>query len=336
MPLFLAMLRSETASEPDRMVAALDGLNAYQSAPRAPRPHPMPAIAAAGRAMLRDYGGSGRPVVVVPSLINPPDVLDLLPEVSLLRWLATQGVRPLLVDWGTPSPDEKSLGIAGHVETLLLPLMEAAGRDAALAGYCLGGTMALAAAAIRPPASLTLIAAPWRFTGFPDEARRGMIELWQQVQPTAEAMGLLPVEVLQSAFWRLDPRRTVEKFVAFGRAARGEDAIRRFVALEDWANDGAPLTPAAGQELAETMFEQDATGAGLWSVAGQRIDPTALACPVLDIVSTTDRIVPAASATGVGRRVTLAQGHVGMIVGGRARASLWEPLAQWLTRPHED
>ena len=284
--------------------------------------------------MLRDYGGAGRPVVVVPSLINPPDVLDLLPEMSLLRWLATQGVRPLLVDWGTPSPDERGLGIAGHVETLLLPLIEAAGRDAALVGYCLGGTMALAAAAIRPPSSLTMIAAPWRFAGFPDEARRGMIDLWRQAESTVDAMGLLPVEVLQSAFWQLDPRRTVEKFVAFGRAARDEAATRRFVALEDWANDGAPLTPAAGQELAEAMFERDEAGKGIWEVAGRRIDPTALACPVFDIVSTTDRIVPAASAAGVGTRLTLAQGHVGMIVGGRARKSLWEPLAGWLTRHH--
>ena len=81
------MLRNETAGEPDRMLAALDGLKAYQSAPRPERPPPMPVIAAAGRAMLRDYGGNGRPVVVVPSLINPPDVLDLLPDVSLLRWL---------------------------------------------------------------------------------------------------------------------------------------------------------------------------------------------------------------------------------------------------------
>lgn len=317
------------------MVAALDGLRAYQSAPRAPRPDPMPVIAAAGRAMLRDYGGEGRPVVVVPSLINPPDVLDLLPDASLLRWLATQGVRPLLVDWGTPSPDEKGLSIAGHIETLLLPLMGAAGRDAALAGYCLGGTMALAAAAIRPPASLTLIATPWRFAGFPDEARRGLVDLWKQAQPTADAMGLLPVELLQSAFWRLDPRRTVEKFVAFGRGARDEEATRRFVALEDWANDGAPLTPAAGRELAESMFDEDTTGAGLWSVAGQRIDPARIACPVMDIVSTTDRIVPAASSAGIGRRVTLAQGHVGMIVGGRARGALWEPLAQWLTCRHD-
>ena len=328
------MLRSETAQTPDKMAAALHGLRAYQDAPREPRPAPMPEIARVGRASLLDYGGAGRPVIFVPSLINPPHVLDLMPEVSMLRWLATQGLRPLLVDWGEPTKAEAGLTIAGHVETLLLPLMEAAGRDAAMAGYCLGGTMALAGATLRPPSALALIATPWRFSGFPDEARAGMAEIWEQARPSAEAMGLLPVEVLQAAFWRLDPRRTIEKFIAFGQSERTAQATRRFVALEDWANDGAPLTPAAGRELAEAMFGRDAPGEGRWTVGGRVVDPAALACPLLDIVSTTDRIVPAASATGAGKRVTLAQGHVGMVVGGRARAMLWQTLAEWLTHPH--
>ena len=331
------MLRSETEGDPDRMAAALAGLRAYQAAERPAPPPRMPVAASAGRAVLRDYGGEGRPVIFVPSLINTPDVLDLLPDASLMRWLATQGVRPLLLDWGVPTPDERDLGIAGHVETLLLPLLDVVGSDAALAGYCLGGTMALAAAAIRPPASLTLIAAPWRFGGFPDEARHGLGDLWEQARASADAMGHLPVEVLQTAFWRLDPRRTVDKFVAFGRTERTSEATRLFIALEDWANSGAPLTPAAGRELAEECFADDMPGQGQWMVGGKRIAPATLACPLLDIVSTTDRIVPAASAvstTGTGQVMTLAQGHVGMIVGGRARKSLWEPLAQWLAHSH--
>ncbi|WP_413243700.1 hypothetical protein [Rhizorhabdus histidinilytica] len=39
MPLFLDMLRNETAENPARMQAALAGLRAYQNAPRPPRPH---------------------------------------------------------------------------------------------------------------------------------------------------------------------------------------------------------------------------------------------------------------------------------------------------------
>jgi len=327
------MLRSETDGDPARMAAALEGLRAYQRAPRPERPDAMPVVAQVGRAVLRDYGGSGRPVIVVPSLINPPDILDLLPGVSLMRWLATQGLRPLLVDWGSPAPQERDLDIAGHVERLLLPLIDAIGSDAALAGYCLGGTMALAAAAIRRPAALALIAAPWRFAGFPDETRPGLRDLWTQASASAETMGMLPVEVLQAAFWQLDPARTVAKFVNFGARPPDEATTRLFVALEDWANDGAALTFAAGRDLALGFFGEDRPGRGEWIVAGRAIDADALACPVLDIVSTTDRIVPSASAAGIGRRLTLAQGHVGMMIGSRARDSLWKPLAAWLSDP---
>jgi polyhydroxyalkanoate synthase len=136
------------------------------------------------------------------------------------------------------------------------------------------------------------------------------------------------MEILQSAFWSLDPARTVAKFEAFAAMAQGSAEARAFVALEDWANDGPPLPHAAALELFEDMFGRDVTGRGGWRPA----DPGALPCPFLDIVSTRDRIVPAASATGAGERIELAQGHVGMVVGGRARAALWEPLAAWLSR----
>ncbi len=42
-------------------------------------------------------------VMFVPSQINRAWVLDLLPGNSMLRWLAAEaGLRPLLLDWGTP------------------------------------------------------------------------------------------------------------------------------------------------------------------------------------------------------------------------------------------
>ena len=332
MPLFLQLLRSETATSPDRRRAALAGLRAYQRADRRPRPPAASVVARAGRAALRDYGGAGPPVVFVPSLINPPHVLDLSESNSLLRWLAGQGVRPLLVDWGSPGPEERDLDIAGHVEALLLPLLDAVGEPVALAGYCLGGTMALAAAMRNPVTGLALIAAPWRFSGFPQQGRDGQIALWRQSAPAAEAMGLFPIELLQTGFWRLDPARTIAKFESFASMDPDSAQAQGFVALEDWANDGPPLTLAAGRELMESFFGEDAPGRGEWRVGGGPIDPSKLACPVLNVVSTTDRIVPAASAADVGEAITLGLGHVGMVVGGRARNALWEPLAGWLSQ----
>lgn len=312
------------------MRAALAGLKKYQEAERAAAPTPMPAVAEAHGASLRDYGGDGPPVVFIPSLINPPTVLDM-GERSLLRWLAAEGQRVLLLDWGWPEGERRAIDVAGHVEQIALPLIASLGEPADLVGYCLGGTMALAAGRLGAARSVATIAAPWHFDGFPSDAREDLAKLWSGAEPTAAALGLLPMEVLQSAFWSLDPERTVAKFEAFA-AMQGEEA-RTFIMLEDWANDGPPVPEAAAREMFEDFFERDLPGRGEWRVGGAIVDPAALDCPLLNIVSTTDRIVPAASAPRVGERLELRQGHVGMIVGSRASKMLWEPLAAWLSRP---
>lgn len=311
------------------MQRALAGLRKYQDAPRPPWAPPMPAIADFLGASLRDYGGSGSPVLFVPSLINPPTVLDLGPR-SLLRWLAGQGRRVLLVDWGWPQDGRRNLSVAGHVERILLPLMTEVGEPVDLVGYCLGGTMAAAAARLGDARSLATIASPWRFAGYDDSARASLAGLWAQARPASEALGLLPMEILQSAFWNLDPARTIAKFEAFADMTGA--AAEAFVALEDWANDGPPLTAPAARELMEDFYITDLPGTCGWRVGGEIIDPATLEIPVLNIVSTTDRIVPQASAMAAGERLDLALGHVGMVVGSRARDALWAPLAAWLSR----
>ena len=325
------MLRSETAAEPARMKRALEGLRKYQEAERAPLRPPMPAVAEKLGASLRDYGGDGAPVVFVPSLINPPSILDLEGK-SLLRWLAAQGMRPLLLDWGWDVTPRSELSVADHVTEILLPLLETIDQEPALVGYCLGGTMALAAAALRPVRGVAAIAAPWRFSGFPDEARARLAALWQSSGATAERLGMLPMEALQSAFWALDPARTVRKFEAYAAMPPESEEARRFVVLEDWANDGPPLPVAAARELFEAFFRDDAPGRGEWRIGGKTIDPAALSCPVLDVVSTSDRIVPGTSAARAGERLDLASGHVGMVIGSHAEEVLWNPLAAWLSR----
>lgn len=330
LPLFLELLRSETAAQPERTRKALEGLRRYQDFPREPVSEVKPAVAEIRGAAVRDHGGTGAPVLFIPSLINPPNVLDLSEDKSLLIWLAARGHRVLLLDWGWPDAARAELSVAGHVEEIALPLIRALGDSPALVGYCLGGTMALGAARASGAPAVATIAAPWNFSGFPDEARARLAALWASARPTADAHGLLPMEVLQSAFWSLDPARTVAKFEAFANA-QGERA-QEFVTLEDWANDGPPLAAAAARELFEGFFAEDRPGRGEWRIGGEAVDPSTLSCPVLDIVSTVDRIVPAASAAGAGERLELALGHVGMVVGGRAREALWEPLERWLSR----
>mgnify|MGYP002650024388 CR=1 FL=1 len=105
---------------------------------------------------------------------------------------------------------------------------------------------------------------------------------------------------------------------------------RHYVLVEDWVNSGPPIAAAAAGQVFERFYGEDEPGRGRWRVGGVTVDPASLPCPVLNIVSMTDRIVPPEAAPDAGTRVDLAAGHVGMMVGGRARALLHDPLADWL------
>ena len=324
LPLFLEMLREMQREDPAMARRALLGLDRYARETRAPPPQEKPNIARVCGAALRDHGGSGPFVVLVPSLINPPHVLDL-PGQSLAAAVAAQH-HVLLVDWGAAA-DRTGLDLGEHVAALLVPLLRAIGESAALVGYCVGGTMALAAANLTPVRRIATLASPWRFDQYPLDARRSLGELWTQARPAAEAFGVLPTEFLQAAFWSLDPRGIVAKFARLASEPGGSEAVRRFVAIEDWANDGEPLPRPAARELIEDLFLGDRPMRGEWRVGGRTVRPDP--CPALHFTARADRIVPAASAPP-GPTHAVASGHVGMVVGSGAPAALHRPLLAFL------
>jgi polyhydroxyalkanoate synthase len=326
LPLFLELLREVSERDPALARDALTGLKAYETVPRRRRPPPKPEIARVRGAALRDHGGTGRPVVLVPSLINPPRILDLDEDVSLTAAIAHMGRRCLLLDWGQ-SGERSELTVAGHIEHLLLPLLRGIGEPVALMGYCLGGTMAIAAANIAQCERVVTLAAPWNFARYPEASKAALQDMWSHSEPAAKQLGALPMEVLQAAFWSLDPARTVKKFAEFARLDPASDEARRFVELEEWANEGEALPYPAARELIEELFGKDRPGSGRWTVAGQAVKDE-LAVPALHLTATRDLIAPAATAPA-GHTIGIESGHVGMIVGS-ARARLHGALKEFL------
>lgn len=330
MPLFLAIAARVCAGDRARLSAVLAGLARYQAMPPAlPRPV-RPVAAQRGGVCVRDYAGAGRPVLVVPSLINPPTVLDLGEGQSLLAALAGAGLRPLLVDWGGRPED---LGLSGLAARRLGPLLDDLGGKMPVVGYCLGGTLAAALAALAGDrvTRLALLATPWHFSGYGAAARGRLAGWWGQAAALARPLGALPMELLQPAFWSLDEAGLVDKFA---RVAEIEGAaLEGFVRLEDWANNGAPLGLRAAGEMMGAFFGEDLPGRGVWRIGGEMVDVRRISGPVLDVIAGRDRIVPgetALSVGGVGTALRLDSGHVGMIVGRRAPEMLWGPLARWL------
>jgi polyhydroxyalkanoate synthase len=326
LPLFLGLVREVSVRDPVLARDALAGLRAYERAPPRKRSPSKREIARIRGASLRDYGGEGPPALLVPSLINPPRILDLDPRVSLAGAIARMGRRSLLLDWG--EADQRSeLTVAGHIEQLLLPLLRGIGEPAALIGYCLGGAMAIAAANLVQVERLVTLAAPWNFARYPEASRSALQDMWSHSQAAAKSLGALPMEVLQAAFWSLDPERTVRKFAEFGRADPASAEARRFVELEEWANEGEPLPYPAAWELIEELFAKDLPGSRQWRI-GSRIVTDQLETPMLHLTAERDLIAPPSTVAN-GDVVAIPAGHVGMIVGS-AREHLHREVAGFL------
>ena len=311
-----------------------------------------PTIWVEGSSRLLDYGegdASLKPILVIPSLINRGYILDLTAESSFLRWLARQGYRPLMLDWGVPGEVENSFSLTDYVAGRLERCLDASRQltqssRLPVLGYCMGGMLAAALAWRRPMdvSQLVLLATPWSFHAMGASAARRVAAAYEAIAPMVDVWGALPVDAIQSLFSSLDPLLVPKKFARLGGLAAGEatpqtdQQIADFVALEDWLNDGVPLPAKVAHECLRGWYGHNEPANGRWRIAGLPVDPAAICTETLVVIPNNDRIVPPGSAMALAAQIPGAQvsrvdlGHVGLIVGSQAQSLVWEPMAQWL------
>lgn len=327
-----------------RLTAFSAGVNAYRHHPYQRQLPDPPTLWESGATRLLDYGpADGRPVLFVPSLINRAYILDLSERRSLMRWLAAEtDLRPLLVDWGLPGPAERSFTLTDYITGPLAGALDqavnAGGGPVPVVGYCMGGLLALALAANRPAdvAGLGLLATPWNFHAERRAQAEALARAVAAAAPLLEAYGELPVDIIQSMFSALDPFLVTRKFIRFAAAQPDSPAAEEFVALEDWLNDGVPLSGPVAHECMGGWYGANTPHNGAWEVAGVAVRPAAITIPARVVIPQQDRIVPPASARALADALpnvdvgSVPLGHIGMVAGSRAQALVWEPLAAWL------
>ena len=119
------------------------------------------------------------------------------------------------------------------------------------------------------------------------------------------------------------------KFAEFGKLDPTSAEARRFIELEEWANEGEPLPYPAAKSLIEELFGNDLSGSGAWRVGDLQVTD-GLSAPALHFTAEHDHIAPAVTAPS-GAQVGIPSGHVGMIVGS-ARHQLHDALRVFLER----
>ena len=281
-------------------------------------------------------------LLVIPSLVNRYYILDLEPEQSFLRWAAAQGMAPFVVDWGSPGDAERNFDFADYILGRLVRALEAVadepGGPIFLVGYCMGGNLALALGLrrLREVAGLILLATPWDFHAENKEHALMLAEIGRSLEPVLQIFGELPVDILQIFFSGYDPFQVLRKFQSFGALDPTSSGAQKFVALEDWLNDGMAVVAQVARDCLIGWYGENRMAKNQWLVGGEAVEPQGFTKPSLAMIPAGDRIVPPKSALALADALPDClhalpkAGHIGMMAGRGALPLVWEPLAKWI------
>jgi polyhydroxyalkanoate synthase len=286
----------------------------------------------------------GLPLLLVPSMINRWYVLDLREGASMAHALTHAGIDTYCLDWGIPEDEDRYLGWSDVLDRLSRAVRAVKRFTGApkvgILGYCMGATLTSIWSALNPDtvAALVNLAGPVDFSkaGFLGE----MVDpRYFDAEAIANAGNMSPMQ-MQAGFVALRPTTQISKWV--GLLDRGLDPKAResFEALEAWAGDNIPFPGAAYATYIGELYQKNALVKGEHYVKGKKADLKNIRCPVLTVVADRDSICPPAAATALNDHsgstdkevLTVAGGHVGAVVGGKAPKVLYPALASWFKK----
>lgn len=303
-----------------------------------------PVIWQEGSTRLYEYkhgGNSSIPVLIIPSLINRHYILDLEENNSFVKYIAAHGADTYLASWGEPEEDELGFSLdqyIGRIEKMVDLVHKKTGQKVVLAGYCMGGLLALAAAQRKSKKikALAFLATPWNFhaEAFPRFNLNN--DHLEKVETFIRNCNKVPAVIVQSLFYYLHANLVGQKFEMYPLSYKNLSKTS-FLAVENWANDGISMTSAVARECFISWVNNNDVAAEKWKIAGRAVSPEIVKnLPAFFAIPKRDSVVPEGCAMPLAeyfKRSTIIQpdaGHVGMLVGNSAQSQTWEPFVRWL------
>jgi len=330
------------------MEKVIEGIRLYQLHPYQRKLARQSIVWSSGQTRLIWHAGKLKKpkarILIVPSMINGTEVLDIMPDRSLVRWLTAQGYDVYLMEWGDLrlDPDLSSLNQAFRkkISKMLAWLADESDIPLYGLGYCMGGLFLAAMETYNRDvfAGLCFVATPWDFKAGAKGTFAEAVQRWAKDGLTrVRHLDYMPADWLQMIFAGVDAGLIARKYAAFADMKQDTAEANLFVAVEDWVNGGADLPAGIIQDCVAGWYIDNKPAKGTWMVAGKKVSAKKITKPSLVIVPGRDRIVPPESARKLATQlpnVTLLEpdcGHISMMVGSKAETQVWKPIHKWLT-----
>ena len=159
---------------------------------------------------------------------------------------------------------------------------------------------------------------------------------WFDAAVISDAGNIAPHQ-MQSGFNMLRPTLQMSKWIGLMDRYHDEEARTFFMALEGWASDNTPFPAAAYETYIRELYQENRLFEGTHHARGRPVQLSAIECPVLTIVASKDTICPPKAATALNDAVSsrdtevlsVPGGHVGAVVGRRAKEKLYPGMIEW-------
>lgn len=288
------------------------------------------------------------PILFVYSLINRYYILDFLPGRSLIEFMRDQGFDVYAIDWGTPGALEADLSwddvLGGQIRSAVEWTLRTSGaRDLTMYGYCMGGTMALAHAALYPKPIRNFVA-----QATPVDFHHGIFHTWTKpqyfdVDAMVDAYGNVPTDLMEAGFSMMAPIQRVTKWLEVFRRIDDPEFVTTFLAMEQWAADNVPFPGEVYRQYIRDCYQENNFYEGRMVVGGRTVDLSHIRCPLLTILAENDTIAPPASSTALEAKVGSTDkstyrfpvGHIGLSTSSKGPKQIWPKVASWIAA-HSD
>ncbi len=292
------------------------------------------------------------PLMIVPSLVNKPAIMDLLKGESFIAALLKRGLDVFMLEWGLPTPGQKHYSLDFYINNYLARAvrrtMKTAGADGvSLAGYCLGGLLSLLYAACdggHRVKSLLPMVAPVNFED------RGLLSWWARkehfdVDKLVDTSGNITADFFAGSFPWLVPAGKLKQLRTLYKKHQDPEFLKSFFALDIWISENIPFPGQVYREIIKNGYQRNSlVKQRAWPLGSRTVYLSDVTMPVFALTAAFDHVSPVKSCTALGEllkdhpdcTVTAYQtGHLGIALGKDPRNKpttlYWDDIAAWLS-----
>jgi polyhydroxyalkanoate synthase len=294
------------------------------------------------------------PLLIVYAFINRPYILDLYPEVSVVRRYLEAGFGVYMIDWGYPTRVDKYLRIDDYVDYIEKCIESIKEREKvdriSLHGYCLGGTLAVVYTALHQEnvKNLVLQATPINFH------TDNNLAVWARnlnVDKIVDTYRMAPGDFLNMGFLAVDPINLVigkyhglletlqeEEHEGILEMLQKQETVINFLRLDKWIFDSPAIPGETYRQYIKEWYQQNLLLKNLFRAQGKKVDLSKIEVPLLVLAAMCDHIAPPDSQKAILEVISskdkdiykIKKGHIGITVSRESHREFWPGVIEWL------